>query len=323
MGLSRVGNDKGVLGTAVEVLAELVAQVGVGVAVADNLDGLAAAYGAVVGGDDDAVVGLCQCLEELAHHSVAEPRQGDAAVCGLVVGQLTHHLRLSAGMGEDVDEVDDDDVEVIVLQVLELTHQLLRPRAVDNLVVGEGLLAPVALQLGLNERRLIDVLALFLVFIDPQIWEHLGYLRRHQAREDGVAGILRGGGQNGTVKALVDVEHVADFLGQGAPLVVAEVVDDNEEDLLTAVEGREDDIGHDAVGHQGSVVGVFCHPLQVVLLDELCKVGVGLFLLHGEHLGHIAAGAGYLQFPTYEALIYFLPVVEGAAVLYLQRDVLE
>ena len=106
-------------------------------------------------------------------------------------------------------------------------------------------------------------------------------------------------------------------------MVVAEVVDDNEEDLLAAVEGGEDDIGHDAVGHQGLVAGVFCHPLQVVFLDELCKVGVGLFLLHGEHLGHIAAGAGYLQLPTYKALIHFLPVVEGAAVLYLHRYILK
>ena len=199
MCLPRVCNNKGVLGTAVEVLAELIAQVGIGVAVTDNLHRLAATYGAVVGGDDDAVVGLRQCLEELAHYSVAEPREGDAAVCGLVVGKLAHHLRLGAGVGEDVDEVDDDDVEVIVLQILELAHQLLRPRTVDNLVVGEGLLAPVALQLGLDERRLIDVLALFLVFIDPQIWEHLGYLRRHEAREDGIAGILCGGGQDGAV----------------------------------------------------------------------------------------------------------------------------
>ena len=57
LGLLGVANDKHVLGVVTEVLAQLVAQIGVGVAVAHYLDGVGAAYGAVVGGHHHAVSG--------------------------------------------------------------------------------------------------------------------------------------------------------------------------------------------------------------------------------------------------------------------------
>ena len=48
-----------------EVLAELVAQVGVRVAVADDFHWLGAADTSVVGGDDDFDISLCQLAEEV------------------------------------------------------------------------------------------------------------------------------------------------------------------------------------------------------------------------------------------------------------------
>ena len=81
MGFPWVCDDKGVFGTAVEILAKLISQIGVGISVADNLYGFVASYGTVVGGNDDAIVCLCECLEKFAHCSVTEPRQCDAAVC--------------------------------------------------------------------------------------------------------------------------------------------------------------------------------------------------------------------------------------------------
>ena len=114
-GLGGLLNDKEVLGVVCQVLAQLVAQVGVSVAVSDNLHGIGGTDAAVVGGDDDAVVGLCQQAEQVGDDAMTEPRQGNGAVGRLVIGQLAHHLRLGTGMGEHVDEVEDNDVEVVLL----------------------------------------------------------------------------------------------------------------------------------------------------------------------------------------------------------------
>ena len=52
-------DDEEVLAVVGKVFAELIAQVGVGVAVADNLDRIVGTDAAMIGGDDDAIVGLC------------------------------------------------------------------------------------------------------------------------------------------------------------------------------------------------------------------------------------------------------------------------
>ena len=117
-------------------------------------------------------------------------------------------------------------------------------------MVGEGVLAAIAFYLGLYERRLVEVLAFFLVFVHPQFGEHVGYLEGHEPGEDGVAGILRSSGEDAAVEVFLDVEHVADFLGEHTPLVVAEVVDDDEKYLLAVADGGEHAVGHDAVRHQ-------------------------------------------------------------------------
>ena len=54
---------------------------------------------------------------------MAEPRQRDAAVCRLVVGQLANHLRLRSRMAQHVDEVEHHHVQVVPLQFVQLTHQ--------------------------------------------------------------------------------------------------------------------------------------------------------------------------------------------------------
>src|SRR5574344_2517817 len=75
-------------GVVAEGLAQFVAQVGVGVAVADNLDGIVGADAAMVCGDDYLVVAACQVFEELSHHGMAKPAEGDAAVSRFVVGKF-------------------------------------------------------------------------------------------------------------------------------------------------------------------------------------------------------------------------------------------
>ena len=183
-------------------------------------------------------------------------------------------------------------------------------------------MATVAVYLGLDEWRLVEVLALFLVFIDPQLGKHLRYLRRHEAAEDGVARILGGCGQDAGIHVFVYLEEVADFLSQHAPLVVAEVVDDHEKHLLAAVEHGEDATAHDVVAHQRTVAVAGLHPVQIVLAYILGKTYIGFLLLHLQHLGHLAVGATQLQLPVGELAVDVLPVFERLAVHNLHHQVL-
>ena len=57
-------DDEEILTVVGQALAELVAQVGVGVAVAYYLHGTVGTYAAMVGGEDDAIVGLGEGGEE-------------------------------------------------------------------------------------------------------------------------------------------------------------------------------------------------------------------------------------------------------------------
>ena len=91
-GRLRIADGEEFLAVVAQTLSQFVAQVGVGVAVADNLHRFLHAYRTVVGGDDDLVVAFGKNLEQVGKDAVLEPRQRDAAVGTLVVGQLTHHL---------------------------------------------------------------------------------------------------------------------------------------------------------------------------------------------------------------------------------------
>ena len=66
-------DEEVLVGIVAQILAQLVAQVGVGVAVAYNLHGVVGTDGAVVGGDDDAIVGLRKLSEQVADDAVTEP----------------------------------------------------------------------------------------------------------------------------------------------------------------------------------------------------------------------------------------------------------
>ena len=114
-------------------------------------------------------------------------------------------------------------------------------------MIGEGVLTTIALQLCLDERSLVQVLTLFLIFIYPEVGEHLCNLVGHQTAEDGITRILCGSGQDAAVETFVDIKLSAEFLGEHAPLVVTEVVEQHEEHLLTSVEQRKN-LGLEDIG---------------------------------------------------------------------------
>ena len=207
-------------------------------------------------------------------------------------------------------------------------------------MVRKLVVAAVAVDLRLDERFLVEVLTLLLVLIDPQLWKHLGYLLRHQPAEDGVAGILRGGGKDAEIDLLVDVEEVGHLAGEHAPLVEAEVVDDDQEDLLATVNAWKDKLLEEVGTHRGArrtrllllaatQLKPVCagwlprgYPVEVVLLDVFGKPDIGLLLLHLQHVRHIALRATQFQFPAHQPLIDLGPVGKGTTVADLHGDLL-
>ena len=136
-------------------------------------------------------------------------------------------------MAQHVDEVDYHNVEVVLFYLIELSEESFGCRRVVYLVVGERVVTAVSFYLCPHKRFLVEVLALCLVFIHPQMWEHFGNLCRHQAAENGVAGILCDSGKDAEIGVFFDVEHVAYFLSEHPPLVVTEVVNHYQKHLFT------------------------------------------------------------------------------------------
>ena len=221
---------------------------------------------------------------------MAEPRERNRAVGRLVVGQFAHHFRLRAGVREHVDEVENHDVQVVLLELRQLGEQFLGLLRIVDFVVRKTVVTAESLDLRADEWTFVEVLAFFLVLIDPEFREHFGDLVRHQTRENRVSGVLRRRRQDAHIEFFADVEHFREVARDGAPLVVAEVVDDNQKHLLALVQHRENAPFKNIGRHQMAVVGRFpalvFHPIQVVLLHEFRESDVGLFLLRAQNLGH-------------------------------------
>ena len=247
-------------------------------------------------------------------------------------------------MGEHIDEVDDEHIEVVLFQVSVLLHELVSTCRVVDLVIGEAIVAAVAFNLCFDERCLVEVLPLFFVFIHPQVREHRRYLPGHQTTEDGVACILCGGRQNAHIEVFLYVEHIADFLREDAPLIEPEVVNDDEKHFLPFVYQWEHLAFEDVRTKQRTVVLTVClrlpavcgqlgktvtrpavlrcHPVEIVLCNIFGKAVIGFFLLHFQHLGHVAVGTAQLQFPVYKPAVDLLPVAERTAVSNLHGNLL-
>ena len=84
-------------------------------------------------------------------------------------------------MGEDVDKVDYHYVEFVAHQVAELLHQAFGALRVIDFVVAEALPAAVALHEGLDQLFLVEILALVLILVHPQVGVHLLDVGGHEA----------------------------------------------------------------------------------------------------------------------------------------------
>ena len=99
------------LGVVTQVLATLIAEVGIGVAIAYHLDGIVDTDSAMVGGDYHFVTQFGEATEDVESRRVTEPGFGDRPISGIVACQFADHLRFGAGMREHIDEVDHHDLE--------------------------------------------------------------------------------------------------------------------------------------------------------------------------------------------------------------------
>ena len=235
-------------------------------------------------------------------------------------------------MAEHIDEIKHHHVQLVFPQLLPLLHETVGIGRTIDLMIRERLFPAIALHLCLDKRLLVQVLAFFLVLVDPQLGEHLRNLVGHESAEDGVTGILGGSRQDAAVEVFVDVELIAQFSGEHAPLVVTEIIEHHEEHFLTTAEQREH-LGLKHLWRQHRTVDgllTACiggrergHPLEIVLLDELGKSVVCFFLLHGQHISHTAVCTAQFQFPVHEATIHISPVFPFATILNLHGYLLE
>ena len=97
-GLGGVADGENLLGIVIEILSELIPEVGVRIAVADNLYRFVAANRTMISGENNRVVAVSQSLKQFRHHGMVEPTERDATIGTLVIGQFAHHLRLGTGM---------------------------------------------------------------------------------------------------------------------------------------------------------------------------------------------------------------------------------
>ena len=85
-------DDEEALVVVRQILTELIAQIGVGVSIAYNLDGAGTTDTAMIRGDNDGMACLRQQLEEVGDDRVAEPRECDTPVGTFIVREFSDHL---------------------------------------------------------------------------------------------------------------------------------------------------------------------------------------------------------------------------------------
>ena len=271
----------------------------------------------MVGGNNDFGIHLRECGKDLADARMEEPGARQSAKGCLVACQLAHHPRLGAGVGEDVDEVDDNHVERCSGQLCARRQQAVHIGGSVYLVVGEGFAAAIPFEQMADEGFLVEVLALFFLFLHPKVGIMAAYLQGHHACEDGVAGVLGGCGEDGEVQVFVNVERGLEFVGQHAPLVEAAVVQHEQTYVFAFAETGKDAPFHHVGADKRALAGGGGYPRFVVAPNVFGEGQIGLFLLHPQHIGHRPARFGEFQFPAHQAFVEFYPLVGRQAVANL------
>ena len=222
-------------------------------------------------------------------------------------------------MRQDVEEVVDDHREIGVVDALDVVHQLAARFGAHQFVERPAVVLAVALQLAAQELLLVLVFAALLVVVEPPFGHQTVDGQRHQSCEDGVAGVLRRRGENGAVE-VVDghVVVAAQQRVDRTPLVVAEIVDQQQRRLGIFVGDGENARTHERMRHDGREVVAAVDPVEIVAAHEFREGLVGLRLLELDHLlDRSVAGLRQLDVPRGDAPVDVAPV--GEVLGHLQR----
>ena len=246
--LHRLAQDHRLLGVGVEVEPELVAQARRRVAVAVDQGRALGQHGAVVGGDHHRAVVGRERPQDVEQRAVREPRPGHRAERRLVGRQFLEDVALGAPVGEDVDEVEHHAHQRQVLERADLTPGRVRLVGIVDLGVLDRLLRRRAqpLELEVHQLALVAVLGpLVVAVLLPEIRMPLPQLRGQQPREDRVARVGRGRGQDRDLVVALDLEPVLEQRLEREPLVEPHAVDDDEHHAPPGLEVRRDGVAHD------------------------------------------------------------------------------
>ena len=169
----------------------------------------------------------------------------------------------------------------------------------------------------------MQILAFFVLFVHPQSGEHLLNLERHQARENGVACVLRGRRQNrGAELVLRHRKQLRQQRLDALPLVVAEIVYHYQKHLLAFVQrGKNGLLEHVGTKYCVADDAAVLQPTQVAPLHELGKRRIGLLALHVQHLLHSRIGFAQTNLPLRQRALHSLPFLQGLRGVYHVRDV--
>ena len=178
--LLRACDFKTVLCTTIQCLTHLVAQVRIGVLIANNLYRIRHACSTMIGREYHFVPQRSNLLEHLRRRRVLKPTQCQTAISRLVIRQLTHHLAVSTRVREHIYKIDNRYIQR-GLQPLKLAGDLLAEVTLVNLVISIIVALAIAVQQGLDQCFFVVVLAFLFILVYPQVRVHLLYLRGHQA----------------------------------------------------------------------------------------------------------------------------------------------
>ena len=201
-------------------------------------------------------------------------------------------------MRKHIHEVQHNHIQLITSKRRDRSQQFLSILGIVYFIIWEGIFLTEPIDLGLNQWSLIQILTFLALLIYPQIRKHLLYLRRHQAREYRVAGILRGGWQYAIIQALVKRKILSKQFFYHPPLIQPEIIDQYKENLLVIIQHWENLLLKQVGAHQRAI-GRILYPVHIILLHEFGKSVIGLFLLHTEHICHCHLAAFQFQFPVH------------------------
>ena len=114
----------------VKIFTDFVAEVGVCVSVADDLNWVFDPDSTVIGGQDDSVTEQGELSENFHDSRMTEPRFRDRAISRIGVGEFTNHFGLGSGMREHINEVEDHDLEGDILVGFKRGREFLSHRGV-------------------------------------------------------------------------------------------------------------------------------------------------------------------------------------------------